>query len=250
MSGHSKWHNIRVKKMASDAKKGKVYTKYARLIEIAAREGGADTTTNTRLRTLIESAKAESVPNANIERAVKKGSGALKGEAMQEVIYEAYGPGGVAFIIECLTDNKNRTLGNVKVILSKTGGRFAEGGSVLWMFERKGIVVAGGGDGGLGDAISNQAKLEELELALIDLGAEDIVPTDEHLQVVTDATRWAGIRDALKEKSFAIESAGLQFVPKQTAPVDGPTMVKVEDLMSALEEDEDVSMVSTNAIVQ
>lgn len=119
MSGHSKWHNIRVKKMATDAKKGKAYTKYARLIEIAAREGGGDPSTNIRLRGLVDSAKAESVPNANIERAIKKGIGEMKGEAMQEVTYEAYGPGGAAFIIECLTDNKNRTLGNVRLILSK-----------------------------------------------------------------------------------------------------------------------------------
>ena len=142
MSGHSKWHNIRVKKMATDAKRGKTYTKYARLIEIAAREGGGDLSSNIRLRTLVDSAKSESVPNANIDRAIKKGTGETKGDAMQEIVYEAYGPSGAAFIIECLTDNKNRTLSNVKTILSKNGGHFAANGSVMWMFERKGAVVA------------------------------------------------------------------------------------------------------------
>lgn len=233
--------------MASDARKGKAYTKYARLIEIAAREGGGDPAKNTKLRTLIDSAKSESVPNANIERAIKKGTGALKGEAMQETMYEGYGPSGVAFIIECLTDNKNRTLSNVKLILAKNGGRFAESGSVMWMFERRGVVVAGGGEAGLGSIVGDQSKLEELELELIDKGAEDFSTTDEHIQVVTDMTHWATVRDFLKTKGFAIESAGLQFVPKQTAPVDGHTMLKVEALQQALEEDDDISEVHTNA---
>lgn len=243
MSGHSKWHNIKVRKMASDARKGKAYTKYARLIEIAAREGGGDPVKNSKLRGLISDAKAESVPNANIERAIKKGTGELKGDAMQEVVYEAYGPGGAAFIIECLTDNKNRSLSNVKLILSKTGGRFAESGSVLWMFERRGVVTASGG--GIADA----SKLEELELALIDLGVEDFEASDEHLQVVTGMTAWAAVRDFLKGKGFVTDSAGLQFVPKQTAPVDSETMLKVEALQAALEEDDDVSEVHTNAVI-
>ena len=129
MSGHSKWANIRVRKTAQDARRGKIYTKYARLIEIAAREGGGDISSNIRLRTLIETAKSDSVPNANIDRAIKKGTGELKGEAMQEVTYEAYGPAGTAFIIESLTDNKNRTIANVKLILGKSGGHLAASGS-------------------------------------------------------------------------------------------------------------------------
>lgn len=235
--------------MASDARKGKAYTKYARLIEIAAREGGGDPVKNSKLRGLIESAKGESVPNANIERAIKKGTGELKGDAMQEVTYEAYGPGGSAFIIECLTDNRNRTLSNVKLILTKNSGRFAENGSVLWMFERRGVVTAGGGDAGLGAVVGDQAKLEALELELIDLGAEDFSTTDEHLQVVTDMTKWAAIRDMLKGRGFMIENAGLQYVAKQTAPVDPHTMLKVEALQLALEEDDDVSEVHTNALI-
>ena len=245
MSGHSKWHNIRVKKMATDAKRGKTYTKYARLIEIAAREGGGDPTSNIRLRTLIDSAKAESVPNANIERAIKKGTGELKGDAMQEVIYEGYGPGGVAFIIECLTDNKNRTLSNVRLILSKHGGRFAESGSVMWMFERKGVVL-----GKNAQCITNNKKLENVELQLIDLGAEDFECSGDHVRVLSDGHAWTNIRDFLKEQGCEIASAGLQYLAKQTVPVDPLTLEKVHAISDALEDDDDVSEVHTNAVQQ
>lgn len=241
MSGHSKWHNIRVKKMATDARKGKTYTKYARLIEIASREGGGDPVKNAKLRSLIETAKSESVPNANIERAIKKGTGELKGDAMQETLYEGYGPGGAAFIIEALTDNKNRTLSNMKLILSKNGGRFAESGSVMWMFERRGVVTAAF----TGDA----AALESLELELIDHGAEDFSAEGGRLQVVTGMTAWADVCDFLKTKGCTVESAGLQYVPKQTASVDQQTMLKIEALQSALEEDDDVSEVHSNAVI-
>lgn len=223
--------------MATDAKKGKAYTKYARLIEIAAREGGGDPVSNIRLRALIDAAKSESVPNANIDRAIKKGTGALKGEAMQEITYEAYGPGGTAFIIECLTDNKNRTLSNVKLILSKSGGRFAESGSVMWMFERKGVVAGRGGTFG-----------DEFELQLIDLGAEDIASEDDMLHVTTGIAAWSAVRDHIKTNGWVIESAGLQYIAKQTAPVDAATMEKAGALIDALEEDDDVSEVSTNAV--
>ena len=228
--------------MATDAKRGKTYTKYARLIEIAAREGGADTSSNIRLRTLIEAAKTESVPNANIDRAIKKGSGELKGDAMQELTYEAYGPSGSAFIIECLTDNRNRTLTNVKTALSKNGGRFAEQGSVLWMFERKGVVDAKFPAG-------TEKMNDELELMLIDAGADDIQEHDGHARVLSDVSVWNSIRDALKAKHFEVEFAGMQFVPKQTAPVDAETMEKVVALMDVLEEDDDVSEVHTNAVL-
>ncbi len=247
MSGHSKWANIRVRKGAQDAKRGKVYTKYARLIEIASREGGGDPSSNVRLRSLIDSAKAESVPNANIDRAIAKGTGALKGEAMQETVYEAYGPGGAALILETLTDNKNRTLSNVKMLLDKNGGRFASNGSVMWMFDRKGVVVAGAPEGG---AFPDAAALENLELELIDHGAEDFSSDGAHLQVVTDVAGWPKVRDFLKTKGMNIESAGLQFVPKQHADVDAATMQKIDALIAILEEDDDVSEIHTNARVQ
>lgn len=259
MSGHSKWHNIRVKKMASDAKRGKTYTKYARLIEIAAREGGGDATSNVRLRTLIDSAKAESVPNANIDRAIKKGTGELKGAAqMEEITYEAYGPASIALIIECLSDNRNRTLSNVKMIVAKNGGRFAESGSVLWMFDRKGVIIAKtpdnseGRDAPLGrpgtDQNSDHSSIENLELELIDFGAEDFSEQGGHLRVVTSMNDWTKIRDFLKGKGCEIMSAGLQYVPKQTVPADDAAMEKLHVLMDALEEDDDVSEVHSNAV--
>ncbi len=231
--------------MASDAKKGKAYTKYARLIEIAAREGGGDPVTNVRLRSLIDAAKAESVPNANIDRAIKKGTGALKGEAMQGVTYEAYGPAGAAFIIECLTDNKNRTLSNVKMILSKNGGRFAENGSVMWMFSRAGVIAARNEK----LKIDNEKFLEQLELSLIDLGAEDFDVEGDGIHVTTDSAHWSGVRDFLKTQNFEIVSAGLQYVAKQTAPLDSATFERVHMLMDLLEEDDDVSEVHTNALL-
>ncbi|MSR67622.1 YebC/PmpR family DNA-binding transcriptional regulator [Candidatus Peribacteria bacterium] len=243
MSGHSKWHNIKGKKMATDAKRGKTYTKYARLIEIAAHEGGGDPSSNVRLRTLIDSAKTESVPNVNIDRAIQKGTGALKGDAMEEVTYEAYGPSGSAFIIECLTDNKNRTLSNVKEILSKNAGRFAGSGSVMWMFERKGVVLAK-----LSDGTSGLPK--ELELLLIDAGADDIRESEGHIRVLSDGTKWSAVRDVLTAKGAVVESAGLEYIAKQTAPVDSDAMTKVETLIEALEGDDDVSEVHTNAVSQ
>lgn len=245
MSGHSKWHNIKGKKMASDAKKGKTYTKFARLIEIAAREGGADPSANAKLRGLIETAKAESVPNANIDRAIQKGTGALKGEAMQELVYEAYGPGGVAFIIECLTDSRNRALSNVRLLLTKNGGKLAENGSVMWMFERKGVIAARSEK----LKVNDEKFLEDLELQLIDVGADDFSIDSEHIHVVTDSAKWTGVRDFLKAQNFEIESAELQYIPKQTVPVDSPTMQKIEELTTALEEDDDVSEMHTNAVV-
>ena len=225
--------------MASDARKGKAYTKYARLIEIAAREGGGDPVKNAKLRGLIDAAKAESVPNANIDRAIKKGTGELKGDVMQEVTYEAYGPSGCAFIIEALTDNKNRTLSNVKLILSKTGGRFAESGSVLWMFNHAGVVT------GTRPAEGPLPEAEELEL--IELGAEDIALDGQGIRVQCAAAAWGAIRDALKKSGCTIDTAGLQYVPKQTAPVDAVTMDKVAAIIDALDEDDDVSEVHTNA---
>lgn len=243
MSGHSKWHNIRVKKGAADAKRGKVFTRHAKLIEIVAQKGG-DPTMNPSLRTAIDNAKADSVPNANIERAIKKGTGELKGEAMQELTHEAYGPGGAALIIECLTDNKNRTLSNVKLILSKNSGRMAESGSVMWMFERRGVVTA------QSKALKTAGKLsEDIELGLIEVGADDIETDQDLVTVTTDMTKWTAVRDFLKAKGFEISSAGLQYVPKQTAPIDTETMAKVEALIVALEEDDDVSEVHTNATV-
>jgi YebC/PmpR family DNA-binding regulatory protein len=246
MSGHSKWANIRVKKTAQDAKRGKVFTRHARLIEIAARSGGGDPGINAALRTAIENAKEDSVPNANIERAIKKGTGELKGEQMQEIVFEAYGPAGTAYIVECLSDNRNRTIANVKNAISKHGGRVAEGGAVAWMFERKGLVVAE-----LPKPNPPQAKIEELELEVIDFGAEDFTAEDGIINVVTSMAEWPRVKEFLKKNGCTIVSAGLSYIPKQKVPVsDEVTAQKVAAFMDAIEEDEDVSEIHTNADMQ
>jgi len=240
MSGHSKWASIKHKKGAADAKRGKIFTRHAKMIEIAAREGGGgDSASNPALRTAIDNAKNDNVPNNNIDRAIKKGTGELKDAAQTvETTYEAYGPGGAAFIIECLTDNKNRTLPNVKTIIGKKGGRFAETGSVSWMFERKGVVVA--------DITEKDG--EEMELAMMDAGAEDIEINDTTIDVTTSREGWAKVRAALKELGCEIQTAGLKYVPSQVAEItDIETAKKVMEFMSAIEEDEDVSEVHTNA---
>lgn len=240
MSGHSKWHNIRVKKGAADAKRGKVFTRHAKLIEIAAQKGG-DPTMNPSLRVAIDNAKADSVPNANIERAIKKGSGEAKGDRMEEVVYAGYGPGNTALLIECLTDNKNRTLSNVKVALTKNGGSFAESSSVLWMFERKGVVSGQKTEG-------SNVSIEELELELIDFGAEDVEADGDTVSVTTDMTNWTKVRDFLSANGFTVQSAGLKYMPTQKAEIkDLETAQKLMALLEAVEEDDDVSEVHTNA---
>ncbi len=248
MSGHSKWANIRVRKGAQDAKRNKVYTKHARLIEMAAR-GGSDPGSNATLRAAIGSAKEDSVPNDNIERAIKKGSGELKGEAMQEVIYAAYGPGGVACLIECLTDNRNRTTANLKSLVAKHGGNFAETSSVAWMFERKGSVVAATNEKWKVDpSTSSGGKSDDLELELIDQGAEDVSINDGVIHVVTSGNDWTKVRDFLKQKGAEILSAGLSYIAKQkTAVTDLSVAEKLHQFVEAIEEDDDVSEVHTNA---
>ena len=191
---------------------------------------------NAALKAAIENAKAENVPNANIERAVKKGSGELKGDATVGVIYEAYAPGGTALIIECLTDNKNRTLPNVRTIVEKRGGKMAESGSVMFLFTQKGVIQSQG------------TMNEDLELALIDAGAEDIDVHDDGISVTTDLHTWTTARDTLKNAGHTIQEAGMKFVPLQEVNIkDLESAQRLMDLLEAIEEDEDVSDVHTNA---
>lgn len=237
MSGHSKWANIRIRKGAQDKKRGKIFTRHSKLIEIAAREGGSgDMDMNPRLKTAIDNAKADSVPNANIDRAVKKGTGELKGDVTESVIYEAYAPGSVAVIIECLTDNKNRTLGSVRSIIEKRGGKWAESGSVMFLFAQKGVITAQG------------TIDDETELALIDAGAEDIDRDGNMVSVTTDKAHWAKARDTLKAKGLTIEEAGLKFVAATSTEItDVETAQKLMEFLEAIEEDEDVDAVHSNA---
>jgi YebC/PmpR family DNA-binding regulatory protein len=237
MSGHSKWANIRVRKGAQDAKRGKIYTRHSKLIEIAAREGGnGDPEKNGRLATAVENAKMDNVPNANIERAIKKGTGELKGAITEAITYEAYGPGGVACIIEGFTDNKNRTLNNVRSAIERRGGKWAESGSVLFLFDRKGVIHA---EGKLSD---------DAELGLIDAGAEDIDRSGTSFTVTTAAGNWSKVRDVLKDDGCTIHDAGLKYVAKQhMAIADVESARKLMEFIDAIEEDEDVSEVHTNA---
>ena len=237
MSGHSKWSSIKHKKGAADAARGKLFTKHAKLIEIAAREGGSgDLSMNASLKAAVENAKAANVPNANIERSIKKGTGELKGEATVGVTYEAYAPGGTALIIECLTDNKNRTLPNIRTIIEKRGGKMAESGSVKFLFTQKGIVM---GKGELSD---------DIELALMDANAENIESNDGVVTVTTDVNSWTKARDILKDAGFEIQEADMKYVPLQSINIDTiESAQKLMDLISAIEEDEDVSDVHTNA---
>ncbi len=240
MSGHSKWHNIRVKKTAADSARGKIYTRHAKLIQIAAQRGG-DADMNPSLRTAIDNAKADNVPNANIERAIKKGTGALKGDQMEEVLYAGIAPGNVAVLVECLTDNRNRTLSGVKMILTKHGAVFAESASVLWMFQRKGVVTGK-------DTKHGTRERNTLELELIDFGAEDLEEEGDVLTVTTGMADWSQVRDFLKSNGWEILSAGLKFVPVQKATVkDLETARKLLHIIELLEEDDDVSEVHTNA---
>lgn len=239
MSGHSKWASIKHKKGATDAKRGKIFTRHAKLIEIAAREGGSgDPGMNASLKTAIENAKAENVPNTNIDRAIKKGTGELKGEQTVAVTYEAYAPGGAAVIVECLTDNKNRTLPNVRASIERQGGKWAESGSVMWMFEKKGIVMAKS-DGELSD---------DIQLELIDAGAENFEVSDGTVTVTTRAADWPKVRDAIKSARMELEEAGMKYVAKQSAKIsDVESAKKLMNFVEELEADEDVSEVHTNA---
>ena len=239
MAGQSKWHQIRHKKGAEDAKRGKIFTRHAHLITIAARQGGGDPEMNPALRLAIENAKKDNVPAANIERAIKRGTGELKDAAeITEETYEGYGPAGVAFIVEALTDNKNRTFTNIRTIFSKRGGSLGESGSVRWMFERKGIIQ-----------LNTEGKdIDALELAAIDAGCEDVEREDGMLLVTTAPNELMQVVEALKKAGVEPEQAELALIPKNTVSVSAEDAQKVMNLIDALEEDPDVSNVHTNAI--
>ncbi|MDA1060750.1 MAG: YebC/PmpR family DNA-binding transcriptional regulator [bacterium] len=237
MSGHSKWHSIKHKKGAADAKRGKIFTKHAKLIAVAARSGG-DPDMNPSLRSAIDNAKSDNVPNSNIEKAVKKGSGDDKDSAaFEEVMYEGYGPEGTAMLIEVITDNKNRSLTNVKIIMQKTGGRMAEAGSVAWLFNRKGVITAKAGD----------LDKDEAELIAIDAGAEDLSVEDDEFEIITADTDLMNVRNSLVEAGFKIGKSDLAYLPKNIVEIDNADKAeKVLRLIDALEDDDDVSRVHSN----
>ncbi len=237
MSGHSKWHSIKHKKGAADAKRSKIFTRHANLITIAARQGG-DLDMNPSLRLAVDNAKKENVPNSNIERAIKRGTGELKdGNELVEIVYEGYGPAGTAVIVECLTDNKNRTYTNVKTIFNKKGGNLGGSGSVAWMFERKGLITIQ----------TENGLTEDLELAAIDAGAEDIKAEGSLVEIFTDPSSLNEVNDKLKETGVNVENAEVQLIAKDGISIESEEEAKkVLEFMDALEEDQDVTNVSSN----
>lgn len=233
MAGHSKWAKIHRGKAIEDAKRGAVFTRLGNAIAIAAK-GGADPDMNFTLRLAIDKAKAANMPANNIQRAIDRGSGKLGGEQIQEVMYEGYGPGGVAILVECATDNINRTYPDVRLAFSKHGGNIADKGSVAFQFDRKGVIqVKGGG--------------EDLLLQALDAGAEDVEEYEGETTIYTDPKKLAEVRDILKQHGVEIIEAGLSFVPQNTVEIsDASTAGKIERLMDALEELDDVSDTHVN----
>ena len=235
MSGHSKWATIKRKKGATDAARAKLWSKLLRFVEVAARAGGGNPDGNPTLATAIAKAKGASVPNDNITRAIKRGTGDLEGEAYEETSYEGYGPGGVALLVSCLTNNRNRTSQDVRAAFNGRGGKMAEPGAVAWMFEPKGIVL-----------ITSGATEEDVFLAAADAGAEDVRAMDDGIEVVTPADALDAVRDALGNAGIEVESSELTQIPKTTMELDEADAKKVLGLIDALEELDDVQDVYAN----
>jgi len=237
MSGHSKWATTKRKKAVIDAKRGKIFTKLIKEITIAAKGGGGDVAGNPRLRLAVDNAKAANMPQDNIERAIKKATGELEGVVFHEFVYEGYGPGGIAILVEVATDNKNRTVAEVRHLFSKAGGNLGETGSVAWMFERKGIIT-----------LPTQGKTEEdiLELVMDD-GAEDLETEEEFFEVVTPVEAFENVRKKLVESGLEVENASLQWIAKNSVKIEGETSEKVVNLIETLEDNDDVQNVYSNA---
>ena len=236
MSGHSKWATIKHAKGAADAKRGQMFTKFIKEISIAARMGGGDPNGNPRLRTAILKARAANMPKDNIERAIKKGTGELGGASYEELLYEGYAPGGVAVLVEVLTDNKNRAAANVRNLFSKNGGNLGATGSVAYMFNRKGVIEYDA------EVVSEEKLMEDA----LEAGAEDIQSEAGVLTVTTDPNDFASVLENLQEKGFESVSAEVSMVPATYMSLDAETVRKVLKMVERLEEDDDVQNVYTN----
>ena len=236
MSGHSKWSSIKRKKGKLDAQRGRIFTRLIKEITVAARLGGGDENANPRLRKAIAEAKANNMPAANIERAIKRGTGELPGVNYEEVIYEGYGPGGAALMVEVVTDNKNRTVADLRHIFSKYGGNLAASGSVAWIFEKKGVI----------EIRLDVASEDEIMLAAIDAGAEDIKSDEELIEVLTAPEDLDSTKQALTDAGIEIESAQITMYPKNTVKIEGKQAEQLLKLMDALEEHEDVQNIYSN----
>ena len=236
MAGHSKWAQIKRKKAVTDARRGKLWSKLLKEVSVAARIGGEDPAGNARLRTAIQDARAANVPNDNIDRAVKRGSGQLDGVTYEEVVYEGYGAGGVAVLIETLTDNRNRTVSDVRHLFSKHGGNLGENGCVNWMFDKRGYFAI---------ASSEMAEEEFMELAL-ELGAEDISIEDEIFEIYSKPEEYAAMREALEERGVRLEAGELAMLPQSTVKLEAGDAGKVLRLVDALEDHDDIQHVWSN----
>jgi YebC/PmpR family DNA-binding regulatory protein len=236
MSGHSKWSSIKHKKGAADAKRGKLFSKLARAITVAARDGGGDTDGNPALATAVQKAREASMPKDKIQKAIDTGTGAgADGAAIERILYEGYGPAGVAILVEALTDNRNRASAEIRFAFSSHGGSLGEPGSVAWIFEKKGAVVVDGSRYGEDDL-----------MAAIDAGAEDVREDDERLTVLCDPSDLSAVRDALRDSGVEIESAGIATEPKSTVEVKGSDAERLLKLLDALDDQDDVDEVFAN----
>ena len=236
MSGHSKWASIKHKKGAADAKRGKIFTKIIKEITVAARLGGGDPDGNPRLRTAILNAKSNNMPADNVTRAIKKGTGELEGVHYEETTYEGYGPGGVAIFLEVLTDNKKRTVADIRHLMSKHGGNLGENGSVSWMFDKKGQIQVG-----------IEAGEEEIILeAALECGADDFEVEEDMYLISTDPAELMQVKDQLESKGYEINSAEVEMVPKNLQKVEKKDVDRVLNLMNELEDNEDIKSVFAN----
>jgi len=235
MSGHSKWSQIKRQKGVADARRGQLFTKLGREIAVAARQGGSNPETNFRLRLAVQKARDNNMPLDNIERAIKRGAGGSEGASLVETIYEGYGPGGAALLLEAMTDNRNRTTAEVRNLFSRGNGNLGESGCVTWLFEPRGVITV------------EAADAEELALQLIDAGAEDIKIIDGSLEVHVKSEDLEGMRKALEEQNLAIVSAEVLMVPKSTVMLEEKAALHTLRLLDKLEELDEVQRVFTNA---
>lgn len=240
MSGHSKWHTIKHKKGAADAKRGKIFTRIIKELAVAARNGGGDVDTNPRLRTIVAEAKANNMPRENIERAIRRGTGEEPGVSYEEVTYEGYGPGGVALMIETLTDNKNRTVGEIRHLLSKHAGNLAAENSVAWMFSRKGQIIV------------EKGKVDEDNLlsAALDAGADDMSDDGSAWEIVSAPEQFEAVRDAVKGLGIEPASAVVAMIPQNYVKLVGKEAQQMLRLMEAIEDHDDVQHVWANFDVE
>ncbi len=236
MSGHSKWHSIKHKKGAADAKRGKIFTRLIKELTVAARLGGGDPDTNARLRTVVAEAKAQNMPADNIKRAIRRGTGEEPGVSYEEVTYEGYGPGGAALLIEVLTDNKNRTVGELRHLLSKHGGNLGEANCVAWMFDKKGYVVIE----------KSKAEEETLLTAVLEAGAEDLRGDDDNWEIISPPDAFPAVVEQVRGLDIEPAASEIAMLPQNYVKLEGKTAGQMLRLMQALDEHDDVRHVWSN----